>query len=639
MAGRFGITNVLFTDCLRRPIGTTPRDLPLVVLLGTRGSGKTEVLTYLHEACKESEAIPYVFLDCETQPDRPMWRLCCAIADALHIEKWTGFGRLNFPRLTLGRLAVTYRQLPEDLTQAQEELRAELRAAVRLNQRADLMDDVITDVSQAVPAPPLVATLARWVVRLGAGSPRMVERLYRTGLTWYGTRFGRTQRSGLAVLVELNHRFHTDDQREVAERMLCEAFLDDINAAFARRREFNCAILLDNCDDPAGTDLLNLLADLRAERVGRRGADPLMVVATSRTVPRLTGLTSGWTFPWESNRPGTSRVPDPDHDQVSYRYWLNRGAPRQEPASWWLPVHLRDLARTELEPENARFIHRLTCGHPWSAHAVRDVLRSVSSDASPVSPSPAQLRTVLDHVVSQAEYLFAGLPTSLSRDLVLWSAARDVDTAASADIGEGDRLTAMTLHDELVKRLWLIPDSRLPGMTRRGPQLHPWLRRILLHELAKTPDRWSKVHLQLRDYAAIRHRPLDVAYHHLARGELSPVVDYLAGQFDQLDADSWIREFDAVTAAPSTRCASGTVCEQYDTLMLARGPLDREDRVRNTLWSMVAARWIWSDPLGDPAFELTNTIADGYVRLAEEAQTGLARYRSEAQVYRQMKAR
>ncbi|MGH8575028.1 MAG: hypothetical protein ACREX8_21030, partial [Gammaproteobacteria bacterium] len=70
-----------------------------------------------------------------------------------------------------------------------------------------------------------------------------------------------------------------------------------------------------------------------------------------------------------------------------------------------------------------------------------------------------------------------------------------------------------------------------------------------------------------------------------------------------------------------------------------RDPLDRGDRIRNTLWSMVAAHWIWSDPLGDPTFELTNTIADGYVRLAEEAQAGQAHYRKAAQAYRDMRAR
>lgn len=622
LSGRSGIS-ALFTDCTRRPATGSARALPLVVLLGKRGSGKTWVLKYLRDACSRSVAIPYVFIDCADQPNRPVWRLGCDLVDALHAEKWSEFGHLNFPRVTLARLAAEHPQLPTDRTRAQDELREHVRAPFKQHVAP------ITTLSQASPTSQHMINLMVGAVRFVTGSTRAVQRLYRTGLQWYGSRFGRSEDSGMSVLVKLNHDFHAGDRRD-AERMLCEAFLADLSDAFARGRKFNCVVLLDNCDDPAGTSFLNLLADLRTERSGSGRHDPLVVVAASRSLPGLAGLAEGWTFPWEPERRGTSRVPDPD--EVDYGYWHDAHSRGREPASWWFPVHLRDLTLTELHSEHARFVHQLTGGHPWSA---RKILGLISHDASPARPVEINLRTVLDRFAPQAGYLLGDLPASLRRTLVLWSAARDIDTAASAGIGQEDWSAASTLHDELVTRLWLVADGEPPAVMSPGPRLHPWLRRILLHELAMTLDTWSAVHLQLRDYATKRGDPLAAAYHDLARGELPLVVDYLAEQLHQLDADSWILAFNSVSAAPSTRGAAETAVDHYEALMRERGPLDRQDRVRNTLWSMVVARWIWSDPLGDPMFELTNTIADGYVRLAEDAHTGLARYHREARTYRE----
>jgi len=127
LPGRSGI-DALFTDCIRRPAEGSTGDLPVIVLLGMRGSGKTWVLEYLKGRCEGSDAIPYVFADCAAQPDNSVWQLSCELADALHAERWPGFGRLNFPRVTLARLAVEHLKLDENLAPAQEALRKKLRA-------------------------------------------------------------------------------------------------------------------------------------------------------------------------------------------------------------------------------------------------------------------------------------------------------------------------------------------------------------------------------------------------------------------------------------------------------------------------------------------------------------------------------
>lgn len=633
LLGRSGIDG-LFTDCVRRPVDGSARALPVVVLLGKRGSGKTWALKYLRGRCEGSEGIPYVFADCAAQRNRSVWQLSCELVDAFHAERWLGFGRLSFPRVTLARLAAEHLELDENHTPAQEELRKRLRAP--FTQHVDPVVGLVANLLTSLSIPQWMISIVVWFVRFIAGSNRTVERLYRRGLQWYGVKFGSSENSGVAILVELNRHFHRGDQKKLAERMLLEAFLDDLNDAFTRRRDFNCAVLLDNCEDLAGTGFLNLLAELRS---CRPGSDPLVVVAASRIVPDLTELRS-WIFPWEPDQSGALRVPNPE--EVSYASWQKGQNTRGTgPASWWYPVHLRDLTVDELRQDyklrhlhHPDFIYRFTGGHPWSAHRVHKL---GPSGALADTLSETELRKIAAEFARKeaAEYLLAGLSRALRTTLVRWSAARDIDVAAAA-LGDGGG----DLRSELEKRLWLVSDNPLPKTTPGGPRLHPWLRRILLGELAEDAETWSRVHRRLRDSTQKDH-PLDAAYHELACEELPPVVDYLAKQLGLMDADSWIQEFDAVTDAP-TRASVETPIERHEKLVFERGPLDdgprdQKTRVHDTLWSLVAARWIWSDQLGDPKVSLKDTIADGYARLADESRAGSARYRREARVYREMR--
>ena len=48
----------------------------------------------------------------------------------------------------------------------------------------------------------------------------------------------------------------------------------------------------------------------------------------------------------------------------------------------------------------------------------------------------------------------------------------------------------------------------------------------------------------------------------------------------------------------------------------------------------VCARWVWSDPLGDPLMRLNGLIADQYVRLAEWRGSDIVRLHDEAERYR-----
>ncbi len=637
LLGRSGI-DALFTDCIRRQAdGSSARPLPVVVLFGKRGSGKTWTLKYLEGRCKGSDAIPYVSVDRATRPDSSVWQLSCEIADSFHAKKWLGFGRLNFPRVTLARLAAQHKNLPENLDpeSAREELRKQLR--IQFKHHVDPVIDLVTNLLPALSTPQWIISTIVSSIRLIARSNRAVERLYQRGLQWYGVQFGNSETSGLSVLVELNRRFQSNNQSEFAASMLLEAFLDDLADVFTRRRDFNCAILLDNCDDPGGTGFLNLLAERRSCRPER---DQLVVVAASRTRLDLIDFDRSWVFPWEPDRSGAPRMPDPD--QASYTSWQDNRARGTDLGSWWYPVHLRDLRGDELRQDyrqrrlhHPAFVSRFTGGHPWSAHRVH---KPGSSGALANILSEAELLNMPAEFARQeaAEYLLADLPPALRPTLVRWSAARDISAAAALADGGGD------LRSELEKRLWLVSNSNpLPKTNPGGPQLDPWLRRILLRELAEDAERWSQVHHSLYDYAKQSPHRLNAAYHKLACGELSQAVDYLTEEFGWMDADSWIEKFDAVTEAPS-RASAETPVERHDQLVCARGPLDdgpldQKARIRKILWSLVAARWIWSDQLGDPKVSLKDTIADGYARLADESWAGAARYRREARTYREMR--
>ena len=93
-----------------------------------------------------------------------MWRLIGDLADELHAEKWKEFGALNFPRVTLGRLAVECPRLPDDRT-AQDKLRENLHTIARVKERIDKLDTVGIDVSQALNAGQSIVKLLFSVLR------------------------------------------------------------------------------------------------------------------------------------------------------------------------------------------------------------------------------------------------------------------------------------------------------------------------------------------------------------------------------------------------------------------------------------------------------------------------------------------
>jgi hypothetical protein len=608
LPGRAGLYRLLDDGLRRTEGGDHDHDLPVILLLGPRGSGKTYALRYLEEACAGSEGIPYALLDCAGEDRSTLWDLVGHLAVGL-AGRWPEFGRLTFPRVRLGQAAVE----PVDLDGAQ--------APVAEREVWDTVLRMGTDLAEIlhVPGAPvrLVWSVARLVARARASTWLRGLR-EREPLAWYARRCETA--TGIAGLVKLNKLFHTESAE--AGQILAEAFLADLTAAYEHRsRRFHIAVLLDNCETPAAVELLTCLANTRA---GDSACDPALVVAASRTRPDVPGLADRWHMPWEppSGRP-SRQAPTPDEARLGS--WRERRGPRHDPGSWWYPVCLRDLAVTELRGLVPRpswaFVQRLTAGHLWSVVHV------------PIGDGD-QVAAVREFTEKQAEYLLGDLAQRHCRTLVRWSAARDVDSALGVDIGT-DR---QDLYNELTRRLWLWRADI------HRTQLHPVLRRILLTRFGRlSPGERTGLYGDLREYARVQRWSLDVAYYDLALDDVGPPSKFLREQFDVLDAESWITLFEQVTAAPRPRDHYQPPDDVY-TELLTDSAADPGDAVFEAVRSMTAARHVLADPVGgplitgDPLAKLADPIELGFTRLADASVSGRARYWQEARRYREMRA-
>ncbi|WP_166663965.1 hypothetical protein [Actinophytocola oryzae] len=561
-------------------------------------------------------------MDCAERNYTP-WQLVCRLAEELS-GSWPEFGAIRFRRVWLAQVAASIHDLsddPADTTRNCARVRDELRRLVRVRERvgavARTLEDVglTLDARQALDISSAEVRLVGQLLQSAVSSRYAVDALFRTGLSWYGAR-GKRNEDGVHELVRLNLSFHDAARRREAERTLVAAFLADIEAAYTRRnRPFNCVVLLDNCHREAGSTVLDLVAQARATS---ETCEPVVVVAAAGALPELTGLRTRWRLPWEPERAGSAQEPTrrevPTARSVTHGAWSG-ARDREATGSWWLPVWLCDLTSTEIgesvPAEHVRFVDDLTHGHPWSVQ-----------ELAPTLTEPRSRRAVLDGF--RYEHLLAGLPDRSREKLILWSAARDLDAAQGA---LGARHS--DLPDWLEKSLWLTAGPR------RLPRLHPWLRRVLLWQLAGMgKNQWNDVHGTLETWARAvgnRKKTNDIWYHSLARGELGPVVDYLIDLQLDADAESWIDEFDEITEAPGLHRYAESADARYDELLSL---CPNETGPRRVVWSLVAARWIWRDPLGDPEFTLTGAIAHEFDLLADVFQTGRNRFHREAEAYR-----
>lgn len=611
----------LYEECRTRVqdhrTAPTGPGLPAVVLVGPHGSGKTSTLKWLGYLGSRR---PHVYFDFgSAAPRRPhevAGRLAYGLSHRLPRQT-----PLLFPRLTLGLFVVAPELFlnPTDPERARKQLRQALRgpqepqpAAERVVAVAGLLQDLNL---LRIPGISLLASLIRQ-------PPSMPLRVTRhTGFAWYAGPL-----TAMDALVELNQLSKSEDptDRAAVDRRLCEAFLADLRGEYARRqRDRNCVVLLDNIDAPGGREFLDLLMELR-DAAGE--PDPLLAVAAASNVGRVPGMFA--------NGPAGVQVRFPE--QAGYIDWA-RSVPDPPPnRSWrWYCVQLRGLTAGETAqlgtniaarlPEAPLLAHRLTDGHPWS---VRQMLTASARIVGRERPE-ALLRAVLSSTTPSAadadegpsleaearEYLLRDLTDDQRRALVECCAAREFDAACDAGLLDRFQLhTRDSLARVVATRLWLTDPVPQDAETRGGrgsgylervhpnplrgsSVLHPWLRLLLLRELAAGPDRWTAVHGKLRTWHIEHGHPLEVLYHSLALQRVDDVIEHLAQRLAELsDTSVWLYELYTITAAP---LREPVLPEQSATLRaeeLAAELAPRAFAAHTPLTLLVLSLWLAADP-------------------------------------------
>jgi hypothetical protein len=292
-------TEGLIYDRLRRPAGPDGQgSLAVITLGGIRGSGKTEFLKELRSRCRD---LPHAWVDFEARPGMTRRDLFNSLRIQLGMKR-RQFGRIPFPRLILG-LLVRDREFGVRDDQAVH--------------RPD-PDDVRHEIEHLVRNHPLVRGFATNDGR--SPDPVRVEMnllLFKIDITAFlgllqrlacWTVSGLRMRKHFAAALEWYAQLDRGDSYEAlrwlneagpadADRILCEAFLADLVAAYTRdpdapRRTLNCMILLDNAHRDEGREFLDLLA-ATPRQLQAGDPVPLVVVATTRRPDR-------WFVPEES---------------------------------------------------------------------------------------------------------------------------------------------------------------------------------------------------------------------------------------------------------------------------------------------------------------------------------------------------
>jgi hypothetical protein len=323
LCGRDGAVGLVH-QCLDRPAKGPARLLPIVVTTGRHGSGKTFFVEDLHRQLKP--VLPCALLYLEHAADSTPGDIAAALAFQLnsHVRQ---FGRIAFPRLMLGLLAVRLELDRHSRHKARRKLEKELDRSEVLAAVARLVDETGQKFADATSSP--VAQGAEIAAHLlSEALPRLGRLRFQVPLAWYASALNCG--NGKDALVELNQAASvaagTDPDgkdQALVDKTLCAAFLADLRADYDRfsvlhgKRTVNCLALLDNADTLSGARFLKLLAGQRYP--GPSAPDPLLVVATGGNGP-------------ERRLPAGQPVAV--GPKVAYPAWARSFSP-DKPGSWW----------------------------------------------------------------------------------------------------------------------------------------------------------------------------------------------------------------------------------------------------------------------------------------------------------------
>lgn len=622
----------LVGQCLRPAKANQRRPLPIVMLWGPRGSGKSELLHHVHQRYYRSR--PVVRRGGTKLGERPHE---VALQLAHHLgRRVERFGRLRFPRLLLGMTAIRG-PIGAPAETREEMIRRTVPDRRLLTQWTREASAVLLDT---VPSGPLPRAALGLTIKGILATLETAPLLRGRGLAWYSDGLGQRFADPVDALVELAGQ-EARSQFSSVDEVLCRAFLADLRDGCSNSlihlydRNEHCLAVLDEANSTAIQEFFDILAREREQEW-----DPLLIVASSARRFSVAGVAQP--DQWLLRSAEEARYTDWLEHRTSYPGWtavypLTLGGITETEATASFAPQLTDnrerlrktgvdLARVPGGAEHAvRLAHGLTEGH---IGGLQLVLRAMTGEASRVGAEQLDVRRLFEWQVpgdvSLAEVVLRQVldswPSELGPVLLRSSAARDLGDISLARVLRHEPAPLRQLMREFRSRDTWVRHPSTMGNTGQ-PALHPFARRAVLHRLAnpQPPDdhTWDTVHGHLQQLADQNGNTTTALYHALARRRVRQVVEALSDMFRRQNTPAWFNTLLAVTQAPLEDPAHQANAESHCQWLASQ--TGDEHRVSATL---VGALQLHCDPLGDPHRELCRVIAHQLETLASHAPEG-----------------
>ncbi|MFI6039609.1 hypothetical protein ACIBBD_36885 [Streptomyces sp. NPDC051315] len=568
-----------------------PDEIPVLVLAGGRGLGKSAVLTEVLEAYTERnrrgearKRTPVALVDCadeqfarpphEENPESwsPVWQALLVLAEQL-TEPVKAAGQLTFPRLAAGLVAV--RASDWSGRADSERIRRELVRILLLNERgsrfgmagrwaARVAARVL--VAASGQGPFVAAAIDATLEALSEGFTHHKEQKPSQWYRGYPNAGGNAQR-GLLLLAGNFRAGGTS--REHAERWLVRALLADLAEAYSGlgshlRRLGRPVVLLDNAGGGPGPGLLDAVLRDRAEGT----ADQVVCVAAVRGTGLPASLASARAGETPMALGDAVRRALPEVGRATE--W----EPGSSPSSRALLVPLPPLSPDdtlhmvgavcddiEVPPQLPHAVHRLTGGNPLgivvlSTAARRHPDRAASLGRLLTAGTPSADGGA-DGGPVHGQLLRRLVPADRLEELTVLAAAHDHDSAVA--------LAAAHLPDDFgssgVRSLRVrLAEEGLPAVPGHFVG-DPFVRTLLLlrlHHRDAGHSGWRAVHETLiRHYAETGGEggadPARARYrlsHELALGNTANAVAHLRDTFLTLDTRTWLDTLCFLASAP-----------------------------------------------------------------------------------------
>ncbi|MGW1161272.1 hypothetical protein ACWD5Q_12205 [Streptomyces sp. NPDC002513] len=541
-------------------------DLPFVVFAGGRGLGKSAVLAETRTAYQGHT--PLALIDAEEAqfaappPERPgeAWsplaQALTTIAEQL-AEPVKGAGRINFPRLASGLLAVAAggwsdRDVPR--------IRQEAERILLLNDARSFLDGfagrwvgkvaakLIASMSNTGPVvePIIEATLESFSEGV---SP--THRRLRRAATWYRDYPNAGGNPKLGLILLSGHFRAGGDSRTHAERYLVRALLADLDDAYAgmvqrSHRLGRPVVLIDNVQAPAGRGLMESVLRDRADGI----RDQVVLFSALR----------GYTLPALRNA-GRRALPE----VARTTGWEPGASPSSRALVVTLPpltpddtLHIVGAAcqGRQMPPQLPHATHRLTGGSPLGitllAESARQNLPHGARSLGALLTADVALHADHDGRPAYRELLDRLVPGGRLDELTVLAAAHDRDSAlALAEERLPDDFGAagvLGLQERLAEEGWPTADGQFVG--------DPFLRALLLlrlHHLDAGHTQWQAVHRAVIDHYGERDTADAARYrlhHELALGKADFAVDELRDTFPVTEVGAWLSALVFIASAP-----------------------------------------------------------------------------------------